>query len=111
MYVFAHLNYAIIKDKLVMDINVFPDSVTAEYMAKAAYGNEACAVDVTQVPCQPGDEYIDGEFYRKEKDKKILISKLPDPEIQILSANSSIRYNEDYILDLENRVSILELGI
>ena len=59
----AHLSFALIHNNTVANIaaGTYAD---CDAVAKATYGAEAFAVDITYIPVEIGDSYIDGVFSR-----------------------------------------------
>lgn len=62
----AHEVYAHIYDDVVQNIVVAYSYEDANRVARAVYGNEALAVDCLQYPCEIGDKYVDGVFYKAD---------------------------------------------
>ena len=62
----AHEVYAHIHDGVVQNVVVAYSYEDANRVAKAVYGNDAIAVDCLQYPCEIGDKYIDGVFYKAD---------------------------------------------
>lgn len=59
----AHLTFALIYNDTVANIAA-GDYTDCDTVAKATYGADAFAVDITYIPAQIGDSYIDGAFRR-----------------------------------------------
>lgn len=62
----AHEVYAIIQGETVRQVCVAYSYEDASRVARAVYGDEAIAVDCLQYPCETGDKYIDGVFYKAD---------------------------------------------
>ncbi len=62
----AHEVYAHIHDGVVQNVVVAYSYEDANRVARAVYGNDAIAVDCLQYPCEIGDKYIDGMFYKAD---------------------------------------------
>ncbi len=62
----AHEVYAHIHDGVVQNVVVAYSYEDANRVARAVYGNDAIAVDCLQYPCEIGDKYIDGVFYKAD---------------------------------------------
>lgn len=60
----VHQVYAYIWNETVQNVVVCDNYQLANDIAKGSYGNDAFAVDCLQYPCQIGDKYVDGRFYR-----------------------------------------------
>lgn len=62
----VHQVFAMISEEAVQNVVVADNYEEANRVARAVYGDEAMAVDCLQYPCQIGDKYIDGIFYRED---------------------------------------------
>lgn len=62
----AHEVYAHIHDGVVQNVVVAYSYEDANRVARAVYGNDAIAVDCLQYPCEIGDKYIGGIFYKSD---------------------------------------------
>lgn len=62
----AHEVYAHIHDGVVQNVVVAYSYEDANRVARAVYGDDAFAVDCLQYPCEIGDKYIDGLFYKAD---------------------------------------------
>lgn len=62
----AHEVYAHIHDGVVQNVVVAYSYEDANRVARAVYGNDAIAVDCLQYPCEIGNKYIDGVFYKAD---------------------------------------------
>lgn len=68
--------------------------------AKDIYGPEAFAIEITQIPVQPGDIYRDGYFFRMENGKETMIEAIPtDSEKidQLIAENKALRDELDAV--------------
>lgn len=63
----AHRIYAQVDAGIVKNVMVCADYEDASYLSRATYGDDALAIDVTNIPCMIGDAYRDGTFYRDGK--------------------------------------------
>ena len=81
----VHQTYAQIFKNEVKNIIVADDYHIANWVTEAAYGEEALAVDITQIPCGIGDAYHDNNFYRVDPDtgEEERIVPLPTQEQQV----------------------------
>ena len=77
----AHEVYALIHDGMVQNIVVAYSYEDANRVARAVYGNGAIAVDCLQYPCEVGDKYVNGVFYKA--DGVTLIECIPTQEHQV----------------------------
>lgn len=62
----AHQVYAQIYDNTVRLVCVAHSYEDANKVARAVYGDTAFAVDCLQYPCEIGDKYIDGAFFKPD---------------------------------------------
>lgn len=88
-----HQVYAMVFKDDVKNIIVCDNYEMANWLVRASYGEEAFAVDCLQYPCQIGDKYRDGIFYRINEDgteKKI--QYVATAEQQIPALNAQINY-------------------
>lgn len=77
----AHEIYAYIYDGIVQNVVVAYSYEDANRVARAVYGDDAIAVDCLQYPCEIGDKYIDGMFYKA--DGVTPIEYIPTQEQQV----------------------------
>lgn len=77
----AHEIYAHIYDGIVQNVVVAYSYEDANRVARAVYGDDAIAVDCLQYPCEIGDKYIDGVFYKA--DGTTPIEYIPTQEQQV----------------------------
>ncbi len=83
----AHEVFALIHSGVVANVVVgtFAD---CDAVAKASYGNNAFAVEVTRIPVQSGDAYHDGVFERTENGETVIIEALPTEADSINTLNN-----------------------
>lgn len=81
-------NFAFISENKVVNVAAFaPGGYTeANRMAGVIYGDGAFAVEVTYIPCQIGDDFLDGSFYRAGT----RIESLPTEEDQLAAHETAI---------------------
>ena len=77
----AHEIYAHIHDGVVQNVVVAYSYEDANRVARAVYGDDAIAVDCLQYPCEIGDKFIDGGFYKS--DGVTLVKYIPTQEQQM----------------------------
>lgn len=77
----AHEVFAMIADSTVQNVCVAFSYEDANQVARAVYGDGAVAVDCLQYPCQEGDRYINGVFYKA--DGVTPIEYIPTQEQQV----------------------------
>lgn len=84
----AHEVFAMIFDETVQNVVVGQYEETNR-VARCAYGDDAFAVDCMQYPCEIGDRYINGVFYKS--DGVTQIDRLPTDreEIQQLTEDNA----------------------
>ena len=84
----AHEIFAMIYDETVQNVVVGQYEETNR-VARCAYGDDAFAVDCMQYPCEIGDRYINGVFYKS--DGVTQIDRLPTDreEIQQLTEDNA----------------------
>ncbi|MCC8024721.1 MAG: hypothetical protein LIP16_05380 [Clostridium sp.] len=62
----AHEVFAMIHNNVIQSVCVAYSYEDASKVARAVYGENALAVDCLQYPCEAGDKYIDGIFYKSD---------------------------------------------
>lgn len=102
-------DYAMIKDGVVQTVACFlyGEYTKANMMAIELYGQEAIAVDVSQIPTQAGDRYVDGVFYRGES----IIEAFPTEEEQVAQNTEAITQNANDISDANDAIDELIIAI
>lgn len=104
----AHEVYALIFNGVVANV-VVGTYTDCDAVAKATYGNNAFAVEVTYIPVQPEDTYHDGIFERTVDGSTITVTPVLSEEQQIsqlLAANKAIRDELDAV-----SLSVLDLVV
>ena len=84
----AHEVFAMIYDKTIQNVVVgYYEEINR--VTRCVYGDDAFAVDCLQYPCEIGDKYINGVFYKA--DGITPIDRLPTDkeEIQQLKADNA----------------------
>jgi hypothetical protein len=100
----VHQIFAQIKSSEVRNIIVCDNFEVANKLAKAAYGNDAFAVDCLQYSCRVGDKYHDDNFFRVGIDgNEILIKCKPTAEQQIKDLLTRVEYLS-MMLDVDQEV-------
>ena len=85
----AQLVYAIISDQIVKTLSVCKALETAQEIARAIYGPDAYAIEVTYIPCQEGDICIGNRFYREDENgNRTEITALPTEKEEIATLKS-----------------------
>lgn len=85
----AHEVFAMIYDKTIQNVVVAYNYEEVNRITRCVYGDDAFAVDCLQYPCEIGDKYINGVFYKA--DGITPIDRLPTDkeEIQQLKADNT----------------------
>lgn len=102
----AHEVFAMISGETVQNVVVCDNYRSANDIAKGYYGNDAFAVDCLQYPCQIGDKYVDGRFYRVPgaTENGVLVAKPMDTTPVDVSKLVEI----EYVPTQEQEVAILK---
>lgn len=102
----AHEVFAMISGETVQNVVVCDNYWSANDIAKGCYGNDAFAVDCLQYPCQIGDKYVDGRFYRVPgaTENGVLVAKPMDTTPVDVSKLVEI----EYVPTQEQEVAILK---
>lgn len=93
--------------KVVQNIAVCDNYETANQLARAIYGDEAVAVDTTQIPVAIGDTYDNENFYRDGT----VISPNPTEEQEIAALKAENAELLESTIDNDYRLSMMELGL
>jgi hypothetical protein len=95
-----------ISGETVQNVVVCDNYRSANDIAKGRYGNDAFAVDCLQYPCQIGDKYVDGRFYRVPgaTENGVLVAKPMDTTPVDVSKLVEI----EYVPTQEQEVAILK---
>ena len=108
----VHQVFAQINNEIVQNVIVCDNYELANQLARASYGNSAFSVDCLQYPCGIGDSYRDGNFYRKnEKGIEEVVKYVPTQEQQVAELQYTNTEFEEYFMDLDFRVSCMELEL
>ena len=75
---------------VIQNVMVCDNYEEANRITKAVYGDDAIAVDCSQYPCQAGDLYREGIFYRSRDGGETEIKYIPTEaqQIQALKAEN-----------------------
>lgn len=85
----AHEVYAHIHDGVVQNVVVAYSYEDANKVARAVYGNDAIAVDCLQYPCEIGDKYIDGMFYKADGITPIEYIPTQEQQVKLLQRENA----------------------
>ncbi len=88
----VHQVFAQIFKGEVKNIIVCNNYEMANWLARAAYGEDAFAVDCLQYSCGIGDKYRDGIFYHVIDGKEDIIPYTLSPEQLIPSLKAQVSY-------------------
>ena len=89
--------WSFIKNNKVMNIIVCDNYALADSLAKSSLGEEAFAVEITQVPTSIGDSYANGIFTNKDG---VEISPLPTAEEEVATLKSEKNILEQQVNEL-----------
>lgn len=108
----VHQTYAQIHADEVKNIIICDNYELANYLARATYGQDAFAVDCTQYPCGIGDSYQNETFLRVLEDGTVKpVPYIPTAEQQIEQLSWQMEQQDELSVDLDYRLSIMELGL
>ena len=85
----AHEVYAHNHDGVVQNVVVAYSYEDANRVARAVYGNDAIAVDCLQYPCEIGDKYIDGMFYKADGITPIEYFPTQEQQVKLLQRENA----------------------
>lgn len=94
----AHMIFALINEGEVKNV-VVGEYYDCNEAAKATYGSNAFAIEVTQIPTQIGDTY-DGSFHRMVDGEMVDIRPVPTEAAQIASLTASVENIELALVEL-----------
>lgn len=102
----CHEVFALISENEVKNV-IVGDFYNCNEIARMDYGNEAFAVEVTQIPVQAGDIYENGLFKRGIEGKKVIIDPIPTDRQEI---DALIEENKSLTESLNNvELAIVDL--
>jgi hypothetical protein len=93
----------------IVNIVVCDNYTVANDVARLSYGEEVFAIESTLYPVSIGDKYIEGKFYKV--DGVTEIPRNPTEEEEIARINSENIVLTEYIIDLDYRMSLKEMGV
>jgi hypothetical protein len=89
----VHQVFAQIFEGEIKNIIVCDNYEMANWLTRASYGDDAFAVDCLQYPCEIGDRYHEGIFYRINDDEsETVINYVPTVEQQVPALNAQVTY-------------------
>lgn len=85
----SHEVYALISEGEVKNV-IVGDFYNCNEIARMNYGDDAFAVEVTHIPTEIGNKYINSQFLREENGEMVVIEPTPTEEqaIQMLTAEN-----------------------
>lgn len=88
-----HQVFAQIFEEEIKNIIVCDNYEMANWLSRAAYGDTAFSVDCFQYPCQTGDRYRDGIFYRVDDNGvETVINPVMSTDQEIASLSAQVAY-------------------
>lgn len=85
--------FARIKDGVIKDIGVDDDYELANMIARFTYGDNAIAVEITDIPTRIGDRFHDNRFFRVNEDGiEVVINPIPSAEVQLEVLKAQMNY-------------------
>ena len=107
-----HPVYALIKDDQIVNMIICDDGYTmANYIARAAFGDDAIAVDASQYNVAPGDIYRDGCFYKRENEEEIRVDMTPTAEEELPTVKQHLTEVDEYALNIDYQLALMQLGL
>lgn len=85
----AHEVFAMVYDETIQNVCVAFNYEDANKVARAVYGNDAIAVDCLQYPCEIGDKYIDGMFYKADGITPIEYIPTQEQQVKLLQRENA----------------------
>lgn len=85
----AHEVFAMIHKEMVKNVVVGSNYEEVNRTTRCVYGDDAFAVDCLQYPCEIGDKYIDGAFYKPDGVTPIERFPTDTEEIQQLKSDNA----------------------
>lgn len=101
--------FSLINEDVIQNIIVCDDYTVANDLARLTYGEDAIAVDTTLYPVSIGDKFVDSRFY--QQDGVTEIPRNPTEAEEIARINSENFMLTEYIIDLDYRMSLKEMGV
>lgn len=105
----VHMNFALIQDAEVKNI-IVGDYYNCNELAISTYGNDAFAVEVTQIPVSVGDKFENGFFKRYNIDLHDyeIINPIPTDRQEIDALTEENKALRELITDLQ--LGLVELA-
>ncbi|WP_051685544.1 hypothetical protein [Clostridium sp. KNHs205] len=93
--------FSLIKDEVVQNIVVCDNFEIANQLARFHYGDDAIAIDTTHFPISIGSMYVDGKFYKEDRETLVERNPTADEEVAIAKAR---------VEELESQVATLNIA-
>ncbi|MCI8510841.1 MAG: hypothetical protein HFE83_02445 [Lachnospiraceae bacterium] len=109
-----HPIFALIKGEEVLNTMVCDDGYTmANDIAHAAFGEDAFAVEVSQLAVSMGDLYKEGNFYKIDPDtgEEFVVNVTPTAEEELPYVKDQLTSLEEYALNMDYSLALMQLGI
>lgn len=85
--------FAEIIEEVIRNVMVCEEYEMANWLARATYGQDAIAVEITDIPARIGDKYKNGCFYKVNDDgSETIINPIPSAEIQLEALKAQMLY-------------------
>jgi hypothetical protein len=101
--------FSLIKEGVIQNIVVCDNYTVANELSRLTYGDDAIAVDTTLYPVNIGSKYLDGTFYQDDGVTEILPNPTEAQEISRINTENIVL--TEYIIDLDYRMSLKEMGV
>jgi hypothetical protein len=101
--------FSLINEGVIQNIVVCDNYTVANDLARLTYGDDAIAVDTTLYPVNIGNKFIAGIFYQENGVTEI--PRNPTEAEEIARINSENFTLTEYIIDLDYRMSLKEMGV
>ena len=99
-----HRTFAQIVDTQIKNIIVIDDFFIAQQLTKASFGENSVAVDCSRYPVSVGDYFIDGVFYKADKNDKTkqgeVVKRINTADEDAYEANAKATANQRTLADV-----------
>lgn len=105
--------FSLVTNEVIENIIVCDNYENANQIARTLYGEESYAVDTTQYPLGIGYKCVNGVFYTPDGKEEVVRNLTADEEASLAlnKANNVETHQAEIELDVDHRLSMLELGI
>lgn len=102
------IKFALIYENEIKNVFICENYELANHLARASFGDNAFAIEVTKYAVSCGDKYENGIFYHKQEDETFKEADyIPSPDERINKLQAKLN-NTQVILLLEYEKSLLE---